>query len=504
MNNLKGKRIFIFQQRLWGTNFGYFLAKKLQAAGCLLGALTSTKRTHDFFISQAEVKHEIIVSFDEILGNPGKYLAGDDFSLREICQALQIDSVWPIARTVREYIRSYKDKYGYGFKQNVSDETIVLYIKAVYKCLKKVFSEFRPDIIIAPNFVSLHHIMFNLYAKAQGIKMISFFGCKIKGVSLFYYDYLNSEGPFFDRVEELYRGEAESQNIEKARQYISGFRKEFKRLTYAPKIDDKKKSLWQIIKSHLAPWANIARWYWCRPKKAWEVVGVSPDFRPPYFILRDYIASKRYKHFADNFKYYSLDKIKKFVYLPLQVQPEIAIDVAAPFFSNQLEVARLVAMSLPEDYVLVVRDAPAMVGRRTPSYMEKLARTPNVKLVDYRVSTQEVLGRADLVVSFGGTTLAEAAFYSKPGIQVGDFGITLKLPNVFKHTDMTTLASKIKEVLKVNLNNQEYERKLEKYVAANYDAGYEVDFFDVWYGRDKDLAESAWQIYKAEIERLTG
>jgi len=32
-----------------------------------------------------------------------------------------------------------------------------------------------------------------------------------------------------------------------------------------------------------------------------------------------------------------LENLGKFVYFPLQVQPEIAIDVAAPFFSNQIE-----------------------------------------------------------------------------------------------------------------------------------------------------------------------
>ena len=154
---------------------------------------------------------------------------------------------------------------------------------------------------------------------------------------------------------------------------------------------------------------------------AWRVVGVSPEYRPPRLILRDYYTSRKNKKFSENFNYYPLEKIKKFVYFPLQIQPEIAVDAAAPFFANQLETARQVAMSLPDDYTLVVRDVPVMAtsGRRSCSYLEKLARTPNVKLIDYRISPQEVLKQADLVVSPGGTTLAEAAFYCKPGIQIG-------------------------------------------------------------------------------------
>ena len=72
------------------------------------------------------------------------------------------------------------------------------------------------------------------------------------------------------------------------------------------------------------------------------------------------------------------------------MQPELAIDVLAPFFTNQIEVARLIAMSLPDDYTLVVKDHPIMVGLRRPRYLDKIQKLPNVKLIDYSIKTPDI------------------------------------------------------------------------------------------------------------------
>ena len=142
-----------------------------------------------------------------------------------------------------------------------------------------------------------------------------------------------------------------------------------------------------------------------------------------------------------------------------------------------------------------------MVGKRPPSYTEKLARTVNVKLIDYRIPSEEVLRKADLVISPGSTTLAEAALLKKPAIQLGDLGTTLLLPNVEKHTDISTLSRKITEVLNANAD-PDYEKKLQNYVASAYDTGFDVDYLGAWEQGKSELVGSLWQTYKKEIERV--
>jgi hypothetical protein len=382
----------------------------------------------------------------------------------------------------------------------VPDEEIVDYVMAVYKCIKYFFENFKPDIIISPNFVALPHIMFNLYAKKNGVTMFDVTDSKIRGIYIFSHDYQDSTGDFWNRVDELNEGNEKSQNQNKAQKYIAEFRKNFTQPQYMKK--EVSKTLIQKIRHFGSPYYHILQWYLKRPINELESTGITGDYRPPQIILRDHYAHDRYKQQTECFPFYPFERVGKYVYFPLQFQPEASIDVAAPYFSNQIETARQVAMSLPDDYTLVVKEHPAMVGYRSPAYLEKVARTVNVKLIDYRIPNEKVIRGASLIVSPNSTTLAEAAFLNKPAIQLGNLGTTLKLPNVFKHTDMTTLATKIKEVLKIDLSNKEYERRLENYVSAAYDIGFDIDYIKMWEKNDNTDREKLWLAYKKHIEEI--
>jgi hypothetical protein len=500
MNELRGKRVLILQQRTWGITIGQPLAIKLHSEGCRLAALTLKRTTHDFILKQKDVPYDLIINNDEIMDEPKKFLGDTPPSLKRICEDLGIDSIWPIVMSLRNHVRSYKDKYYYSFKQNVPDEEIIQYVQATYLYISRIFQEFKPDIILTPNFVALPHIMLNLYAKRRGIKMIGVTDAKVKGQFMFTYSYQDNEGPLFERLKELNEGRVESQNREKAKAYIAEFRKEFKKPTHTIDLE-KDESLFIRIRHQLAPCRAIWNWYVKPQINVLKSTGITLDYRPPRIILRDFYCEKHYKKSMKNRKYSPLEKIGKFVYLPLQFQPEASIDVIAPYFNNQIEVARQVAMSLPDDYTLVVKEHPAMIGFRPPSYIEKIARTPNVKLIDYRTPSEVVLKKADLVLSPNSTTLAEAAFYNKPGIQFGNLGTTLMLPNVFKHTDLSTLSKKIKELVETNLSTPEYEKKLENYIAATYDSSFNVDYIKIWEDGESSGStnEQLWQVYKKEM-----
>ncbi len=495
--NLKGKKILIFQQRNWGRGIGHFLAKKLQAEGCALAALTLKRTVHEFVMNQNEVKYDLVIGNDEIMGNPKKYLGQEKYSLEEICRELNVDSIWPVVSAMRNHVRSYKDKFYYSFRQNVSDEGIIDFVTATYKYIRIIFRDFKPDLIITPNFASLPHIMFYLYARKRGVPMIGITDSKVQGYFIFTHSYLDDSGLFYERVDLLNNGQEDSSHRAKARQYIDEFRKTFNR---SPQAQFKHRNWKQKIRRELSPFYHILKWYLHPQINYLESTGITIDYRPPRIILRDHYARRAYEKFMDTYQYYPFEQIKKFVYFPLQVQPEESIDVISPFFSNQIETARLVAQSLPDDYTLVVKEHPAMYGMRSPSYLEKIARTPNVKLVDYRIGSGELLRQADLIIGPSGTTLAEAAFCLKPVIQLGNLGTTLKLPTVFHYTDMTTLSAKIKEVLGLNLKTAENERRLENFVAAVYDTGFDYDYIAAW-ERGRGDKEELWQIYRKEIER---
>ncbi len=437
---------------------------------------------------------------DEVRARPEEYLGADHYTLAEICQELGVDSVWPFVQSLRNHAKSYAEKYYYSFNQNISDDDIISYIQATHKSLVKILNTFKPDIILSPNFVTLPHIMCNHYARKRGIPMLSITGSKVSGVYLFTYQYQDADTPFLTHLRALENGTAGTKNREKAQRYIKGFRERF--IEPVSLEAPRHTTVVKRVRRAFSPFYHILRWYLYAPKTDPEGVGVTVDWRPPRVILRDHFAHGWYRRAADGFPYYPLEKIGKCGYFPLQFQPEETIDVVAPRFNNQIETARQVAMSMPGDYTLMVKDHPAMLGRRSPSYLEKVARTPNVKLVDYRIPSQVMLEKADIVISPSSTTLGESAFFNKPAIQLSDLGTTRALPNVMHHSDLTTLSSAIRAMLASNFHTSEYERRLEDYVAATYDVGLEVDYIAIWAGQRPDLLPQLWEAYKKEIARL--
>lgn len=498
---MKGKRILIFQQRGWALNIGHFLATRLRDEGCHLAAITMKKSTHEFVLKQQDVNYELIISDDEILNDPKTYLGSERYSLEQICDDLGVNTIWPLVMSVRNYVRSYAYKYYYGFRQNVSDEQMVFYVQALYKSIQHIFKQFKPDLVIVPIFGALPHIMLNLYAKKRGVPMLGVTDARVRGVYYFTHSYLEDKSFFIDRINELNSGVTISSNRKRAKRYIEDFKSHFVQPEAMENFlrKEKSKTWWQKIKHELSPFYQSLRWYLKPNPNFSKNIGVTTDYRPPRIIFRDHYANKHNRRFASNYDYYPLERVGKFVYFPLQFQPESAIDIMAPYFSNQIETARQVAMSLPGDYTLVVKEHPAMVGLRSTSYLEKLDKTPNVKLVDHRISGEEILKKTALVISPSGTTIAEAALLRVPVIQLGDLGTTMKLPNVFHHTDLTTLAPKIKEILSKTLGGKDYDDKLENYVAAAYDCGFDLAYRAIW-EKGKGNKEKLWQLYRQEIE----
>lgn len=501
MENFKGKKILIFQQRNWALSIGHSLAKNLSAEGCELSAITLKRRTHKFVTNQQDVKYQFIVNIDDINEEPERFLAGEEISLKDICDDLKIDSVWPLLYSNRLMTRSYKEKFYYSYRQNLPDEFIVSYIKAYYKSLRDLFASFRPDMVIIVAFVSEEHVLLKLFAEKYNIPIIAITDAKVPGYYVFTQDEFCKSSPLAERFNKLQSGQCVSLNQEKAQEFIKSFRLKFKKQIYAQNYNEKI-SWFRRMRKQLAPYKQIFDWYTKKkPSMNYiKTIGPTIDYKPPRIILRDFYTRKKYEKAANNFNYYPLEKAGKFVFYPLKVTPEGNADLMCPIYNNQIELARQIAMSLPDDYTLVAKEHWAMVGLRTPSYLEKIARTPNVKLVDYRISSEELIRKSDLVISTYSTCFFEAAFYNKPAIMLGQSGIFELLPNIFPHADLTTLTKKIKEVLGTDLKTEDYERQLENYIAAVYDAGYDFNYEAAW---EKGVGDknALWQIYKNEIER---
>lgn len=111
-----------------------------------------------------------------------------------------------------------------------------------------------------------------------------------------------------------------------------------------------------------------------------------------------------------------LPQNERFCIYALHTQPESSIDVQGSYFSNQLEVIRHIARSLPSTHVLYVKVHPTDVDGKSLGFYRRIKTIPSVVLVDYSVDTRTLIDRASVVFALTGTIAYEAALMQKPVI----------------------------------------------------------------------------------------
>ena len=169
------------------------------------------------------------------------------------------------------------------------------------------------------------------------------------------------------------------------------------------------------------------------------------------------IETKKRKAFLDKNSIYEI-KDEKFLYFPLQTEPEAKILSISPFFSNQISVIENIARSIPVDFTLYVKEHPGQGLKlwRSIEFYKKLIELPNVKLIHPSVNPQDLISRSSCVVSITGSTGFESLFYKKPVILFADEYYDC-LSMVTKVNTITSLPKLIsKNITSFEFNNREF------------------------------------------------
>ena len=223
----------------------------------------------------------------------------------------------------------------------------------------------------------------------------------------------------------------------------------------------------------------------------------------PFTFLRDIFYKHLYNYKSKTFIYDDLNNLKNFAFMPLLLQPEENIDLVSTRYNNQIETARQVAMSLPADMNLVVKDHPYMNEKRPTSYLEKIKFLLNVKLINSRIPNWRIFEKTKIVIAASGTSVFEASILNMPIIQLGDLGTIRMLPNVHHHADIKNLKQKIFDVLKKKINEKDSYKSMLEYVHAAFEKGLKYNMWNDKIINDSKLKKQLFNSYCLEIERLT-
>ena len=158
----------------------------------------------------------------------------------------------------------------------------------------------------------------------------------------------------------------------------------------------------------------------------------------------------------------------------MQLDQENGLLLGAPFYTNQLEVIRTIAKSLPVGYKLYVKEHPVMNARgwRPTSFYKEIMDLPHVKLFHPGFSNEQILKNCSAVITISSTAGMEAAFYGKPSIVFVDVLYSM-LQSVHKLNSYQDLPAMIKTILQTKVN----ESDVNKFVNYFEKRSFEFDLF---------------------------
>jgi len=171
------------------------------------------------------------------------------------------------------------------------------------------------------------------------------------------------------------------------------------------------------------------------------------------FELNYRFNTKKRKKFIDKNLSSSPDLNENFIYFPLSLDMERSTLIDAPFYTNQVEVVRSIAKSIPVDHYLFVKEHPnqKLRGWREISEYEEISSIPNVILIHPDHPSEELYNNCSLVITIGGTAGFEAALHRKPSIIFTDLRYSI-LPSVFRLDSIENLSKTIQECIKTKVN----------------------------------------------------
>lgn len=158
---------------------------------------------------------------------------------------------------------------------------------------------------------------------------------------------------------------------------------------------------------------------------------------------------------------------KKFVLFGFHKQPEASIDVCGRYFDDQFQNVLNFWRQLPPDWYLVIKEHSNAIGDRSYDFFKKLQRYPRIVLMNEYANAQELMKKAQLVVTNTGTMALEAALQGIPAITLSH--VVFNNLNYCKHCNWQTfeqynsLEDLVNEIKSLPNNKQEYEKFVAEY-----------------------------------------
>lgn len=425
----KPKLLFWLNGFLMHFSLAYYLQSKID--GDFFGITDINSKPKKFFEKQRLVNFKKNWYYhDEIDLNQKK---PDVEYLMNFEKKYQIN-LWKLVINERFF---YKHNRFYKFQK----EEILSILEQELKLFEKILDEINPDYFLTYDPVFHHQKLLLDMCKIRGVKILSvnYTGIKNKVI-------IAENATTLDLDENSLENFISNKVTLKNDSYDKIWHTYMNDKT--PKIKNKIIALLQYLKTNDSELIKTNFTYFGRTK---------------FNVIKDTLSLELKKknrfNFLQKFSVSSPNLKIPYVYFPMNIVEEMNLLHYAPFYTDQIEVIRHIAKSIPIDYVLYVKEhkGAGLRGWNEIDYYKEIMEIPNVQLIHPGFDNNVLLEHSKLLVTIRGTTAYKAVKYGIPSIIFGPQPFEI-IPSVSKVNSLLELPNLIDKIIDKPIDNSYYEK----------------------------------------------
>lgn len=440
------------------------------------------RSSYEFLKRQKEVAYSALLLEDEVLARYKKESLDLPY-LTYLEKEYGIPNLWPFImsdRVIRYnlYLRAYPhDVSAY------THEEMIKMLQVTARAIIEFFEKEKPDFIVFSVVGNLSSMLLYYIAKKKGIRTFLIEGTRI-GIRYFFTESYDRSAFLFRTVERIRALPAQEKPCyTDAQKFLADFQ-------HTPHYFLQASGAADAIMQNFDT-GRLRHLNFLLPERLVRSIRWTLHSARNYMNnahKEDYIIMKPWHEVIDKIKrkarimrgygdlYDEPVEGESFAYFALHTEPEAYPMVLAPFYVDQVWLAKQIARSLPLSFKLYVKDHPAMMGLRPRSYYTELKKIPNIRLIDPSVSSLALIQKSKLTLTLTGTTGWEAVLLKKPVIIFGSMYYD-RLSAVKKCVAIEDLPFLITQQLEEFVYN---EAELLDLIAACFEESVPVDFIQMW------------------------
>ena len=393
-------------------------------------------------------------------------------------------NIWKCISVDRNYGRGYiQDLVGYESSFASNEEMLYSAINKA-KYIERIIKKFKPKVVYWPSAVaSYESIIFNLFCKHYNIQFIVAAPFRIKNFYYYALNMIDNSNPNLKKeylkikinnkdplINKLFNEISLPGKLSSDTDYVARTLKKINSNIFVSTLVLVIFSIKHII-GYLMFKSNL---------KFFKL-----DFHLKYNLFSPII--EKFKvlstlRYLKKFKYKDLNC--NYIYYPLHRTPEGSTQLNGNTFMDQFFLIQSLSKNLPINYKLLIKEHPSMIQvlSRGYSFYEEVSKLPNVEILDYKLSGNEIVKKAKLVVILDGSSAIEAMLLGVPVLTMSKF-IYDFLGMSVESLDFSKLNIDIVRAinLKKKLTKSYRTKKFKKLISLILDKGYNLREPDTFY-----------------------